>query len=101
MNMGKGRRSVEVRWVCCWVRGAGWSISFSFKTNTQFQNVSLYDDRFVFLKYYVYIKKTGARFTKHFKLKIFVSSIQFELTKILSLRCLVKRAPGLETTYLN
>ena len=40
--------------------------------------------------------RSGARFTKHLKLKIFVSSIQFvELTKILGLRCLVKRAPVL------
>ena len=36
-------------------------------------------------------QEPGARFTKHLKPKIFVSPIQF--TKILGLRCLVKRAP--------
>ena len=35
---------------------------------------------------------TGACFTQHFKPKILVRSM--ELTKILGLRCLVKRVPG-------
>ena len=47
-------------------------------------------------------KKPGARFTKHLKPKIFLSAIQIcmALKKILGLRCLVKRAPELQTALI-
>ena len=48
-------------------------------------------------------KDSGARFTKHLKPNIFLSAIQITncmaLKKTLGLRCLVKRAPELQTCW--